>query len=104
MPLDYFNWALIQIRELEVALKLPAQMIINHVEDIQIQFNELMDSGDQVVIDISDVEKADTACVQLLCVVQKSLTGVGQSISWQGSSDALVSTAKLIGVKKFLNL
>ena len=87
-----------------MTLKLPAQMIINHVEDIQAQFNDIMDSGDEVVIDISDVEKADTACLQLLCVVQKSLTGIGQTISWKGSSEALVSTAKLIGVKEFLNL
>lgn len=85
-------------------LKLPAQMIINHVEDIQAQFNDIMASGDEVVIDINDVEKVDTACLQLLCVVQKSLSGIGQSISWQGSSEALASTAKLIGVKEFLNL
>ena len=87
-----------------MTLKLPAQLIINHVEDIQAQFNDIMDSGDEVVIDISDVEKADTACLQLLCVVQKSLTGIGQTISWQGSSEALVLTAKLIGVKAVLNL
>ena len=85
-------------------LKLPAQMIINHVEDIQVQFNEIMNSGDEVVVDISDVEKADTACLQLLCVVQKSLNELGHKISWQGNSEALVSTANLIGVNEFLNL
>lgn len=87
-----------------MTLKLPAQMIINHVEDIQAQFNDIMTSGDEVIVDISGVEKADTACLQLLCVVQKSLGELGHKISWQGTSEALTSTAKLIGVNEFLNL
>lgn len=87
-----------------MTLKLPKQLIINHVEDLYAQFNDLMESGDEVVIDIGDVEKADTACLQLLCVVQKNLVSVGQQIKWQGQSDALISNAKLIGVNEFLNL
>ena len=87
-----------------MTVKLPTQIIINHVEELQSQFNEIMDSGDEIVIDISDVEKADTACLQLLCVVQKSLNSIGQQITWRGTSEALVSTAKIIGVNEFLNL
>lgn len=95
---------LILDRNSKVTLKLPKQLIINHVEDLYAQFNDLMESGDEVIIDISDVEKADTACLQLLCVVQKNLISVGHKISWQGRSEALTSNAKLIGVSEFLNL
>ena len=85
-------------------LKLPAQLIINHVESLYVQLSDLMDSGEDIVLDIDEVEKADTAGLQLLCVVQKNLIETGHKIAWRGRSDPLVDTAKLIGVAEFLDL
>jgi ABC-type transporter Mla MlaB component len=87
-----------------VAFTLPAQLIINDVESLHQQLNEIMESGDDVVLDISDVQKVDTAGLQLLCVVQKSLTDIGHQISWQGKSDTLSMTARMVGVGDFLSL
>lgn len=84
--------------------KLPAQLIINHVEDIYHQLTELLQSGENVVLDISEIEKADTAGLQLLCVIQKSLIEIGQQIAWQGHSKPLLDTAKMVGVSGFLKL
>ncbi len=84
--------------------KLPEQIIINHVEDLYHQLKVVLDSGEDVVLDISQVGKADTAGLQLLCVIQKSLTDTGQKISWQGQSKSLTDTAKMIGVYDFLKL
>lgn len=83
---------------------LPEQLIINNIEALYTSLDEFLSSGEDVCIDISKVEKADTASVQLLCVIQKDLLGLGQSIRWQGKSDALDSSANLLGVAKFLNL
>lgn len=84
--------------------KLPKDLIINHVEDLYSQLRELMETGDDIVLDISQVEKTDTACLQLLCVMQKSLQEIGHQITWQGNSEALKSTARMIGVEDFLEL
>lgn len=92
------------LREFILTLKLPAELIINHVEELQGQINTIMDSGEDVVLDISKVEKADTPCLQLLCVVQKSLISVGHQIAWKGTSEPLRTTAKCIGVNEFLKL
>lgn len=83
---------------------LPEQLIINHVEELFSQLNELLTSGDEVKLDISNVRKTDTACLQLLCAVQKNLNDTGHQIIWHGQSDALCSTAKMIGVDQFLQL
>lgn len=91
-------------REIILTLKLPTELIINHVEALQSQLNAIMDSGEDVVLDISDVAKADTACLQLFCVVQKSLIDIGHQIAWQGTSEPLKKTAKCIGVNEFLKL
>ncbi|MFT4925735.1 MAG: ABC-type transporter Mla MlaB component [Phenylobacterium sp.] len=84
--------------------KLPAQLIINHVEDLYLELTKLLGSGESVVLDISDVQKADTAGLQLLCAVQKNLNDIGNNIAWQGQSSALRDTAKIIGVDDFLQL
>ena len=91
-------------REIILTLKLPTELIINHVEELHGQIYALMDSGEDVVLDISEVGKADTACLQLFCVVQKSLIGIGHQIAWQGTSEPLTTTAKCIGVNEFLKL
>ncbi len=84
--------------------KLPEQLIINQAEELYAKLSQLMESGDEVKLDISDVGKADTACLQLLCVVQKSLSEIGHKIKWQGDSEALKSTANIVGVANFLQL
>lgn len=86
--------------------KLPEQLIINHVEDLYSQLGKLVESGDEdaITLDVSDVMKADTAGLQLLCVVQKSLNETGHKITWYGKSEALNSTAKMLGVFECLQL
>ncbi|MFT5161971.1 MAG: ABC-type transporter Mla MlaB component [Alteromonadaceae bacterium] len=84
--------------------KLPAQLIVNHVEELYQQLKLLLASGEDVVLDISDIEKADTAGLQLLCTIQKNLIETGQKITWSGSSIPLTDTAKMIGVNDFLQL
>ncbi|MCJ8269724.1 MAG: STAS domain-containing protein, partial [Psychrosphaera sp.] len=79
-----------------MTLKLPSELIINHVEALHGEINALMDSGEDVVLDISEVVKADTACLQLLCVVQKSLIDIGHQIVWQGASEPLKPTAECV--------
>ena len=85
-------------------LKLPAQFIINQVDDFYHQCKQLMETGDDVLLDISQVEKADTASLQLLCVIQNSLNETGHHIVWQGESPPLSNTAKTIGVNDYLQL
>lgn len=79
-------------------------MTIIHVEVIHEKLNNIMQLNSPVIIDPTEVKKIDTACLQLLCVIQKSLHELGQQITWQGRSEVLLSSAKLIGVNEFLNL
>ena len=87
-----------------MAFILPAQLIINDVESLHQQLTEVMTSGDKVVLDISQVVKADTAGLQLLCVIQKSLIAIGHEISFEGTSEPLRTSARIIGVSDFLKL
>ncbi|MGB1292855.1 MAG: STAS domain-containing protein, partial [Pseudoalteromonas sp.] len=65
--------------------------------------NELS-GNDDVCLDISDVTRADTASVQLLCSLQKHLLSVQHKIIWVGQSDALKSVITQLGLSEYLVL
>ncbi|AUJ71539.1 MULTISPECIES: STAS domain-containing protein [Pseudoalteromonas] len=83
-------------------LKLPPEMAINHVESLYHQiFQDSMETSD-ITIDISEVQRADTASIQLLCAVQKHLLSLEHKIVWHGESDALAQAVNELGLTHYL--
>ena len=60
--------------------------------------------GGAVVLDGSQVERVDTAALQLLVLLRRALDGRGGTLAWQGSSAALNDAAGLLGLAKILEL
>ncbi|MFY8273824.1 STAS domain-containing protein [Pseudoalteromonas sp. SSDWG2] len=85
-------------------LKLPSEMTISQVDALHTELQSQVHNDDNVCLDMSDVIKADSACIQLLCALQKSLQLVDYSIVWEGSSDALTQACKTLGVAEYLGL
>lgn len=83
-------------------LKLPADMSIHHVEGLYQQISQ--DSGEtsDVTVDISEVQRADTASVQLLCALQKHLHTLEHEIIWHGESEALAQAVSELGLTNYL--
>ncbi|MDQ6646794.1 MAG: STAS domain-containing protein [Pseudomonadota bacterium] len=57
-----------------------------------------------VVLDGVDVERADTAVLQLLLLFRRELTRRGGSLSWRGASDALTEAAAVLGLTQTLEM
>ncbi|KTF13288.1 lipid asymmetry maintenance protein MlaB [Pseudoalteromonas sp. H105] len=85
-------------------IKLPAELAINQVEILHQDFLNELSGNDDVCLDISDVTRADTASVQLLCSLQKHLLSVQHKIIWVGQSDALKSVITQLGLSEYLVL
>ena len=83
-------------------MKLASKLHISEVEGLIKELTGLLDSSQQVEIDVSDVESLDTASMQALCSLQKSLAVTGSSINWVGSSKAFSEAADTLGVAEFL--
>ncbi len=83
-------------------MKLASKLHISEVEGLIKELTGLLDSSQQVKIDVSDVESLDTASMQALCSLQKSLAVTGSSINWIGSSKAFSEAADTLGVAEFL--
>lgn len=85
-------------------IKLPSELSISDVETLhQHLLNELI-SEEDVCLDISEVKRADTASIQLLCALQKHLLTVEHKIIWQGKSDALQQAITNLGLSHYLVL
>lgn len=83
-------------------MKLASKLHISEVEGLTKELSGLLDSSQQVYIDVSDVEDVDTASVQAICSLQKSLAVTGSSINWVGNSKAFKEAADILGVAEFL--
>ena len=85
-------------------MKLPSKLHISEAEHLSKELNTLLQSPDAIVIDISEVEAVDTASIQVLCALQKSLNATDNNISWIGTSKAFNEAADMLGVADFLKL
>ncbi|ATC96103.1 STAS domain-containing protein [Pseudoalteromonas tunicata] len=84
--------------------QLPEELVINNINTFYQSIIEMLNDGRDIIFDISKVSQADTASIQLLCVLQKHLLSTDHQIQWHGNSKALLSSAKTLGVSEFLSL
>ncbi|WP_426700459.1 STAS domain-containing protein [Rhodanobacter sp. Col0626] len=57
-----------------------------------------------VVLDGQQVERIDTAVLQLLMLFRRELVARGGTLAWRGASDVLNEAASLLGLTKILEL
>ncbi|WP_404342055.1 lipid asymmetry maintenance protein MlaB [Pseudoalteromonas mariniglutinosa] len=79
-------------------LKLPAELAITHVETLHQDILQELTGNDDVYLDISEVVRADTASIQLLCALQKHLLTLQHKIIWVGHSEPLMRTITDLGL------
>lgn len=86
------------------AMCLPSEMTIQTVAEQLQRMTALLENGEKIVLDAGAVSRVDTASLQLIYVVQKTLTDSGRSIRWQAVSSAFRDSAALTGLTEALAL
>jgi phospholipid transport system transporter-binding protein len=61
-------------------------------------------AANAIVLDGGQVERVDTAALQLLLLFRRELDARGGTLVWHGASDALNEAAGLLGLAQLLNL
>lgn len=64
----------------------------------------VLNSEAAVVLDVSSVERIDTAAIQLMCAFVRQRAADGHSVAWRGIPETLREAASLLGVSEFLML
>ena len=85
-------------------IKLETQLQIMLVESLHEELEELLGTGADLEIDGSQVERSDTAAIQLLVAVQATLKGRDSEIRWTGVSEPLREAVEMLGLTQALNL
>lgn len=85
-------------------VKLEKNLHIMIVESLHEELEEIVQAGDELELDGGQVEKCDTACLQLLVAVNQSLQQRESSIQWVATSEVLVESAQRLGLAQFIGL
>ncbi|MFC3034848.1 lipid asymmetry maintenance protein MlaB [Pseudoalteromonas fenneropenaei] len=85
-------------------LKLPSELAVSRIEELQQQIAQELHEERDIHIDIVDLVRVDTACIQLLCALQKQLHAIEHKIVWHGKSEALLEAVHVLGLSDFLAL
>lgn len=88
-----------------LSLKLKPKLNIAQAQTLQAQLNKALSAGKAIVIDGSQVERTDTASLQLLCAFFSTSRRSGLNVRWKRSpTSTLCEDAALLGVADELDL
>ena len=82
---------------------LPADCRIAAQAALKVELLGALKAG-AIVLDGAQVERVDTAALQLLVLFRRELDAHGGTLRWHGTSDALNEAAGLLGLAQILNL
>lgn len=88
----------------EVNFKLEGVLNIARVESLHAEFEELEKNSVSINLDATEVTRIDTAALQLLVALFRSLSARDLHVTWLGLSDEFRASAKLLGLAKVLKL
>ncbi|WP_300424663.1 STAS domain-containing protein [uncultured Thalassolituus sp.] len=80
------------------------RLSIDQVEGLYQKLEAAVLSGGDLTLDAGDVHFCDTAGLQMILSLRKTLAGTGNDISWSAVTDVLKDTAGYLGIRKSLNL
>ena len=82
-------------------LKLPQRFSIAELSDWQKSIHAPLDAEADIHIDRSGLEYIDGAALQFLHCLRQALADTDRVIRWQGQSEPLNETARLLGLEEF---
>jgi ABC-type transporter Mla MlaB component len=77
---------------------------ITQADKLQKRLLAALEKGTDIELAGDQVERADTAGLQLLLAFYRTATHQGASITWKNPSEALLSSAKRLGLASELGL
>jgi len=83
-------------------LVLDSELTIKNIANFKHLIDDHLSQHAEIRLDASGLQKIDTAGLQLLFSLQKSLRNSGRQIEWAHQSDVIVSATKIVGMEALL--
>ncbi|MBW4052955.1 MAG: STAS domain-containing protein [Proteobacteria bacterium] len=84
------------------ALTLAAECTVAEADALQSQLARRLQEPGAVTVDVSALQRIDTAGLQLLAAFVRDRRTAGRAVKWRGRAAALDSAASLLGVNDML--
>ncbi len=88
----------------QITYKLNQFSDISKAESMQEQLEKYLNAGHGIIIDASDVERIDTAVLQMLLSLSRTLKNQHHQAPIVNPSEAFLATAKLMGMANHLKI
>jgi ABC-type transporter Mla MlaB component len=85
-------------------LALAAECIVSGASSLKEQLAGLLDEPLPVTLDITALQRIDTAGLQVITAFVRERASRGRLVEWQGSAPVLVTAAQLLGLTTLLKL
>jgi anti-anti-sigma regulatory factor len=82
----------------------PARLDVAAAAELRLALLTHLAVADELALDVGEITYIDTAGVQLLCAAARAAHGKGKGVTWIGTSTALASAARQLGVDQVLGL
>lgn len=81
-----------------------AECTVADASSLKAALAKLLDETDSVTLDISAVQRIDTAGLQLIAMFVREREARGRQVRWQGAAPVLATAAQLLGLDSLLKL
>jgi ABC-type transporter Mla MlaB component len=85
-------------------LALAAECMVRDASSLKDSLAALLDEPHPITLDITALQRIDTAGLQVIMAFVRERAGHGRSVEWNGTAPALTSAAQLLGLTSLLRL
>jgi ABC-type transporter Mla MlaB component len=85
-------------------LALPAECLVAGASALKEGLASLLDEPQPITLDITALQRIDTAGLQVLTAFIRERAGHGRTVEWQGVAPVLTSAAQLLGLTSLFRL
>jgi ABC-type transporter Mla MlaB component len=83
---------------------LPASCTVRDAVALKSTLLDLLMERRAVSLDVSGIERIDTAAMQVLCAFVRDRKAAGGSVHWVGTTESFSEAVRLLGLQKALNV
>ena len=88
----------------ESSLLLAAECTVAEADALKSELTQRLQRSEPVTLDVSALQRIDTAGLQLLAAFVRDRRTAGRAIAWRGRASALETAAGLLGLRDMLEL
>jgi ABC-type transporter Mla MlaB component len=85
-------------------LALPAECMVGDAASLKENLAALLDESLPVTLDITALQRIDTAGFQVITAFVRERAGHGRTVEWQGNAPVMTTAAQLLGLTTLLRL